>query len=271
MIDFSIRRRSLVLGLVVATAFFGMARAEQPASATAAAADSTVTTFAAASLTNAFEDIGKAYEAKGGKGKVKFSFAASSALAKQMEAGAPANIFASADLKWMEYVEKKDLIVPASRVVPIGNALVLVAPADKAKPVTLSKDMDIEALLGANGRIATGLTDSVPVGIYAKTAFTNLGVWDKVAPRIVGAESVRAALALVERGEVPYGVVYATDAAIAKNVKVVATFPADSHPPVEYPFALAKGHDTAEAKDFFAFLVGPEAKDIYKKYGFVVK
>lgn len=270
MIDFAIRRRGLVLGLVLATAFLGAARAEQPAAATAASADTTVTTFAAASLTNAFQDIGKAYEAKG-KPQVKFSFAASSALAKQMEAGAPASIFASADLKWMDYVEQKGLIVPSSRVVPIGNALVLVAPADKAKPVTIAKGMDIEALLGANGRIATGLTDSVPVGIYAKTAFTNLGVWDKVAPRIVGAESVRAALALVERGEVPYGVVYATDAAIAKNVKVVAIFPADSHPPVEYPFTLVKGHDTAGAKEFFAFLTGPEARDIYKKYGFVVK
>lgn len=270
MMTFALPRRGLVLGLLVASAFIGTARAEQPAAATAASAEATVTTFAAASLTNAFEDIGKAYEAKG-KPKVKFSFAASSALAKQMEAGAPASIFASADLKWMDYVEKKDLIVPSSRVVPIGNALVLVAPADKAKPVTIAKGMDIEALLGANGRIATGLVDSVPVGVYAKLAFTNLGVWDKVAPRIVGAESVRAALALVERGEVPYGVVYATDAAIAKNVKVVAVFPADSHPPVEYPFALVKGQDTAAAKDFFAYLVGPEAKEIYKKYGFVVK
>ncbi|MFG1478064.1 molybdate ABC transporter substrate-binding protein [Xanthobacter sp. V4C-4] len=270
MIDFIIPRRGLLLGFVLAAGLLGPARAEQPATAAAASADTTVTTFAAASLTNAFEDIAKAYEAKG-KPKVKFSFAASSALAKQLEAGAPANIFASADLKWMDYTDAKGLTLKASRVVPIGNALVLVAPADKAKPVTIAKGMDIEALLGANGRIATGLTDSVPVGIYAKTAFTTLGVWDKVAPRIVGAESVRAALTLVERGEVPYGVVYATDAAIAKNVKVVAVFPADSHPPVEYPFALVKGHDTPEAKAFLAFLVGPEAKDIYRKYGFVVK
>ncbi|MFG1297298.1 molybdate ABC transporter substrate-binding protein [Xanthobacter variabilis] len=271
MIDFAIRRRGLVLGLVLATtAFFGPARAEEAARATAASADTTVTTFAAASLTNAFQDIGKAYEAKN-KASLKFSFAASSALAKQMEAGAPANIFASADLKWMDFAEQKGLIVPSSRVVPIGNELVLVAPADSAKPVTISKGMDIEALLGPKGRIATGLTDSVPVGIYTKTAFTNLGVWDKVAPRIVGAESVRAALALVERGEVPYGVVYATDAAIAKNVKVVAVFPAGSHPPVEYPFALVKEHDTPEAKAFFTFLTGPEAKEIYKKYGFSVK
>jgi molybdate transport system substrate-binding protein len=265
-------RRVLVLGLVLASAFAVSVRAEQPAAGTAGAtgATSTVTTFAAASLTNAFQDIGKAYEAKG-KPAVRFSFAASSALAKQMEAGAPASIFASADLKWMDYADGKGLTLKDTRVTLLGNTLVLVAPADSAKPVTLAKGMDIAALLGSNGRIATGLTDSVPVGIYAKTAFTHLGVWDKVAPRIVGAESVRAALALVERGEVPYGVVYATDAAIAKNVKVVAVFPADSHPPVEYPFALVKGQDTPAAKDFFAFLTGPEAKEIYKKYGFTVR
>lgn len=269
MMKFVQHRRGMVLGLILASTFAISARAEQPAANTAGAT-STVTTFGAASLTNAFQDIGKAFEAKG-KPAVRFSFAASSALAKQMEAGAPASIFASADLKWMDYTDSKGLTLKDTRVVPIGNALVLVAPADKAKPVTIAKGMDIEALLGPNGRIATGLTDSVPAGIYAKTAFTNLGLWDKVAPRVVGAESVRAALALVERGEVPYGVVYATDAAIAKNVKVVAVFPADSHPPVEYPFALVKGQDTPAAKEFFAFLTGPEAKEIYKKYGFTVR
>lgn len=264
-------RRGLILGLMLATASLMPVRAEEAAKVTAAGADTTVTAFAAASLTNALEDISKAYAAKGGKSQIKYSFAASSALAKQLEAGAPANIFASADLKWMDYTDGKDLTLPDTRVKLLGNELVLVAPADKAKPVTITKGLDIEALLGPNGRIATGLVDSVPVGVYAKQAFTNLGVWDKVAPRIVGAESVRAALALVERGEVPYGVVYATDAAIAKNVKIVATFPADSYPPVEYPFSLVKGQDTPEAKAYFAFLQGPEAKEIYKKYGFSVK
>lgn len=266
-----ILRRGFIVGLLLATASLAPVRAEEPAKASAAGAETTVTTFAAASLTNAFEDVAKAYAAKGEKTQVKFSFAASSALAKQLEAGAPANIFASADLKWMDYTDGKGLTLPATRATVLGNALVLVAPADKAKPVTITKGMDIDALLGANGRIATGLVDSVPVGVYAKTAFTNLGVWDKVAPRIVGSESVRAALALVERGEVPFGVVYATDAAVAKNVKVVAVFPSDSHPPVEYPFALVKGQDTPAAKSFFAFLQGPEAKEIYKKYGFTVK
>lgn len=261
-------RRSLILGLLF-TAFAAAPLATAPRPA---AAQETVTVFAAASLTNALQDIAKAYEAKGGsKDQVKFSFAASSALAKQMEAGAPANIFASADLKWMDYTDGKGLTLPATRVKLLGNELVLVAPADKAKPVTISKSLDIDALLGPNGRIATGLTDSVPVGVYAKQAFTNLGLWDKVAPRIVGAESVRAALALVERGEAPYGVVYATDAAIAKNVRIVASFPSDSYPPVDYPFALVKGQDTPAAKAFFAFVQGPEAKDIFRKYGFAVK
>ncbi|MEP9352010.1 molybdate ABC transporter substrate-binding protein [Xanthobacter sp. KR7-65] len=263
MTSFLFSRRR-ILGL------FGALVATAPLPA-AAQAPQTVTVFAAASLTNALQDVAKAYEAKGAKDTIRFSFAASSALAKQMEAGAPANIFASADLKWMEYADGKGLTLPTTAVKLLGNDLVVVAPADKAKPVAIAKGMDIDALLGPNGRIATGLVDSVPVGVYAKQAFTSLGLWDKVAPRIVGAESVRAALALVERGEAPYGVVYATDAAIAKKVKVVASFPPESYPPVEYPFALVKGQDTPAAKAFFAFLQGPEAKEIYKKYGFSVK
>lgn len=235
-----------------------------------ARAQETTTVFAAASLTNAFQDIGKLYKEKTGK-DVSFSFAASSALAKQLEAGAPAAIFASADNKWMDYAEGKDLTLKATRVTPIGNSLVLIAPADKAKDVTIDTSFDWLAFLGADGKIATGLTDSVPIGIYAKTALTNLGQWDKLRERIVGAESVRAALALVERGEARAGIVYSTDAAIAKNVKVIATFPANSHPPVEYPFEIVKGQDTPATQAFFAFLTGPEAKAIYAKYGFVVK
>ena len=235
-----------------------------------ARAQEATTVFAAASLTNAFQDIGKLYKEKTGK-DVTFSFAASSALAKQLEAGAPAAIFASADLKWMDYAEGKDLTLKATRVTPIGNSLVLIMLADKAKDVTIDKSFDWLAFLGADGKIATGLTDSVPIGVYAKTALSNLGQWDKVKDRVVGAESVRAALALVERGEATAGIVYSTDAVIAKNVKIVATFPADSHPPVEYPFEIVKGQDTPATREFFAFLTGPEAKAVYGKYGFVVK
>ena len=233
-------------------------------------AQAQTTVFAAASMTNALQDIGKLYKEKTGK-DVVFSFAASSALAKQLEAGASAGIFVSADLKWMDYTDEKGLTLKATRVTPIGNSLVLIMPADKAKDVKIDKSFDWLAFLGADGRIATGLTDSVPIGVYAKTALTNLGQWDKVKERIVGAESVRAALALVERGEATAGIVYSTDAAVAKNAKVVATFPADSHPPVEYPFEIVKGQDTPANKALFAFLTGPEAKAVYAKYGFLVK
>ncbi|MCK0196589.1 molybdate ABC transporter substrate-binding protein [Ancylobacter sp. 6x-1] len=261
-----VRPRRAVLGAAaLALAVLGFGPVARPAQA-----QDVPTVFAAASLTNAFQDIGAAYTAKTGK-KVTFSFAASSALAKQLEAGAPAAIFASADNKWMDYTEGKDLTIKSTRVTPIGNSLVLIMPADKAKPVTIDKSFSFADFLGADGKIATGLTDSVPIGIYAKTALTSLGQWDKIKDRVVGAESVRAALALVERGEAAAGIVYSTDAAIAKNVKVVATFPADSHPPVEYPFEIVKGQDTEANRALLAFLSGPEAKAIYEKYGFVVK
>ena len=259
--------RRLVLRSFAAAAFAAVLGIAAPA---VLRAEEPVTVFAAASLTNAFQDLGKLYKEKTGK-EVAFSFAASSALAKQLEAGAPAGIFASADTKWMDYAEGKDLTLKATRVTPIGNSLVLIMPADAAKDVTIDASFDWTAFLGANGRIATGITDSVPIGIYAKTALTNLGAWDKVKERVVGAESVRAALALVERGEAFAGIVYSTDAAVAKNVKVVATFPAGSHPPVEYPFEIVKGQDTPATRAFFDFLVGPEAKAVYAKYGFVVK
>lgn len=236
----------------------------------AATAQEAPTVFAAASLTNAFQDIGKLYREKTGT-EVKFSFAASSALAKQLEAGAPAAIFASADTKWMDYTEGKDLTLKATRVTPIGNSLVLIMPADKAKAVTITRDFDFSAFLGADGKLATGLTDSVPIGVYAKAALTSLGQWDKVKDRVVGAESVRAALALVERGEAIAGIVYSTDAVVARNVKVVATFPADSHPPVEYPFEIVKGQDNDATRAFFAFLTGADAKAVYARYGFKVK
>ncbi|QTL06115.1 molybdate ABC transporter substrate-binding protein [Aquabacter sp. L1I39] len=238
-------------------------------SAPSAARADQVTVFAAASLTNALQDIAKAYKDKS-PDTIRFSFAASSDLAKQMEAGAPANIFVSADNKWVDYAQAKDLILPESRTPLLSNALVLIVPADKARTVTIDDKLSAEALLGPDGKLATGITESVPVGIYAKAALTKLGLWDQFRPRIVGAESVRAALALVERGEAAAGIVYATDAAIAKNVKVAGTFPASSHPEIVYPFALVKGQDTPAAKAFFAFLKGPEAKAIFVKYGFTV-
>ena len=252
-------RRAVLAALAFALPLTGPARAQ----------GAPPVVFAAASLTNAFQDIGAAYAGKTGI-KPVFSFAASSALAKQIESGAPATIFASADTKWMDYAVAKDLVVPDTRITPIGNSLVLIIPADRAMPPTIDA-VDVDTILGPQGRIATGLTDSVPIGIYAKAALASLGLWDKVKARVVGAESVRAALALVERGEAAAGIVYATDAAVARNVKVVGVFPPGSHEPVVYPFALVKGQDTPDARALLAFLAGPEAKAIYAKYGFVVK
>ncbi len=241
-----------------------------PTSALPARAQEPITVFAAASMTNALQEIGKAYTAKVGV-PIRYSFASSSDLAKQVEAGAPANVFISADNRWMDYLESRTLILKDTRVAPIGNSLVLIVPASAPRQVVIGPALDIDALLGKDGKLVTGIPESVPVGVYAKAALTKLGLWDKVRPRLVGAESVRAALALVERGEAAAGIVYATDAAIAKNVVVAGTFPADSHEPVVYPFALVKGNDTPAAKAYFTFLQGPEAKAIYAKYGFSVK
>ena len=185
-----------------------------------------ITVFAAASLTNALEEIGKGYEAAKG-GKVKFSFAASSQLAKQLEAGAPAQVFISADEKWMDYAAGKDLIDKTSRKSPIGNKLVLIAPADsKLDKVEIAKGLDLAKLLGTDGRLAVGDPDHVPAGLYAKEAFQNLGVWQTIEPRLARADSVRGALTFVEKGETPLGVVYETDGKVSPKVKIVGAFPA---------------------------------------------
>ena len=230
------------------------------------------TVFAAASLTDAMRALGEAWRAKGHP-LPRFSFAASSALARQMEQGAPADLFASADEPWMDYVQQRGLIVDATRRSVLANALVLVAPADsRTGAVTLSRGTDLAALLGPTGRLATGDPAHVPVGKYAQAALTWMGQWDALAPRIARADNVRSALLLVERGEAPFGIVYATDAAASRGVKVVATFPAESHPPVTYPFALAKrAAEDAEAKAFFAFATGPEAAGTYRRFGFALQ
>jgi molybdate transport system substrate-binding protein len=243
--------------LLIALAFAGPARAGEG-----------VLVFAAASLTNALQDIGKAYKAKTGK-ILRLSFASSSILAKQIEAGAPAQIFASADEKWMDYLAKRNLVVKGSRVSPIGNRLVLIAPAASSiAPLDIKPGLKLADLLGADGRLAVGDPAHVPAGIYAKQALSRLGLWDAIEPRLARADNVRGALSLVEAGEAPLGIVYATDAANAKKVRVVGEFPADSHAPITYPFAIVAGQDSAEAKQVFAFLTGAEAAAIYAKYGF---
>ena len=232
---------------------------------TARAADLVV--FAAASLTDALKDIAPLWEKAGGA-PLKFSFAASSTLARQMEQGAPATLFISADLQWMDWADQHKLLAPGTRRNLLGNSLVLVMPKDNVKPVTISPTLDFAALLGPDGRIATGDPASVPVGIYAKQALSKLGLWDTAQSRIAGAESVRAALLLVEKHEAPAGIVYATDAAVDPGVAVAGVFPADSYPPSVSPFAVTAAGDTPEAHKLLDFLAGPEASAMFAKRGF---
>ncbi|MCR6630971.1 MAG: molybdate ABC transporter substrate-binding protein [Magnetospirillum sp.] len=237
-------------------------------SAAAAQADE-ILVFAAASLTNALNEVGESFTAKTGH-VMKPSYAASSALAKQVEQGSPANVFASADLKWMDYLTEKKLVNADTRFNLLGNTLVLVAPADsKLTKLDIDAKTDIAALAG-QGRIATGDPDSVPVGLYFKQAMERANQWKAVEPKLARAESVRAALTLVERGEAPIGVVYATDAAISKKVKVVGTFPASLHDPIVYPFALVTGKETPAAKAFLDYVKTNESKGVFAKYGFKV-
>ena len=228
-----------------------------------------VSVFAAASLTNALNEIGDSFTAKTGN-KMVPSYAASSALAKQVEQGAPGQIFASADLKWMDYLTEKKLVNPDTRFNLLGNTLVLIAPLDsKLSHVDLTAKTDIAALAGS-GRIATGNPDSVPVGLYFKQAMERNGQWKALEPKIAGTDSVRAALAFVERGEVTLGVVYATDAAISKKVKVIGVFPDTMHDPVVYPFALIAGKETPAAKALLEYIRSPEAKAVFVRYGFKI-
>jgi molybdate transport system substrate-binding protein len=230
----------------------------------------TLTVFAAASLTDAMKDISAKWQAAGHQ-PLSLSFGSSSTLARQVEQGAPANVFASADEKWMDYLADKKLLADGTRKDLLGNDLVLVVSADKPMHVTINKSFDLIGLLGADGRLATGDPAHVPVGIYAEQALKSLGMWDSVQPRLARTEDVRAALLLVERGEAPAGIVYATDAAVSKAVMVAGTFPADSHDPVSYPFAVVKSGDTPDARALMTFLSGPEARAVFKQRGFKVE
>ncbi len=236
----------------------------------AAAAESKVTVFAAASLTNALQDIASQYKAEK-KVEVVSSFASSSTLARQIEAGAPADLFISADQKWMDYAVGKEAIKTDTRYTLLGNNLVVVAPKNSAQAdFTISNKTDWAGLL-KGGRLAVGDPDHVPAGIYAKEALQKLGAWDSLSSKLAPAEDVRGALALLERGESPLGIVYGSDAVASKGVKVVATFPEDSHKKVEYPMAVVKGHENATVDGFYQYLKGPEAAAIFQKYGFSTK
>jgi molybdate transport system substrate-binding protein len=222
--------------------------------------------FAASSLTDALNEIGTAYE-RDQRQTVKFSYAASSALAHQIESGARADVFFSADTDWMDYLQKAKLIDTATRHAIVGNALVLVAPADSGAHLKIAPGFPLAAALGADGHLSTGDPDSVPVGRYAKAALTSLGVWDSVSARIVRADNVRSALQFVARGEAPFGIVYATDALVEKKVRVVDTFPANSHPPIIYP-AAATSQSTSGGARFVHYLEGSAAQAIFRRYGF---
>jgi molybdate transport system substrate-binding protein len=229
-----------------------------------ALAQKSITVFAAASLTDTLQAVADAYKAKNGS-RVVLSFGASSTLARQIEQGAPADIFFSADTDWMDYLQKQNMIDVSSRKTLLGNDLVLIG-TPQAKQVEIGPQFQLAKALGG-GKLALADPASVPAGKYAKAALTSLGVWDSVVGQVVPAQDVRAALEYVARGEAPYGIVYATDARVAPNVKVVGTFPPNSHPSIVYPVALTK---TAfgDARDFLVFLTGPQARAIFAKAGF---
>jgi molybdate transport system substrate-binding protein len=232
-----------------------------------AAEEKTLTVFAAASMKNALDDIGAAFTAKTGI-KVNASYAASSTLAKQIEQGAPADVFASADTDWMDYAVSKGTINDATRVNLLGNSIVLIAPKDsKIEQVTIGPGFDLAKLAG-DGKIATGDVASVPVGKYAKATLEKLGAWTAAEPKFAMAESVRAALTLVARGEAALGIVYSTDAKVEPGVRIVGVFPSDSHPPIIYPVA-ATAKAKPEAGNYLSFLLSQAAKAVFERYGFI--
>jgi molybdate transport system substrate-binding protein len=232
----------------------------------ASAQEKSLTVFAAASMKNALDDVDAAYTRRTGV-KLAVSYAASSALMKQIEQGAPADVFVSADLDWMDYGSQKKVIRDDTRVNLLGNKIVLIAPKDsKLADVAIGPGFDLAKLAG-DGRVTTGDVKAVPVGKYAKAALEKLGAWAAAEPKMAMAENVRAALALVARGEAALGIVYETDAKVEPGVKIIGYFPADSHPPITYPVA-ATTTAKPETSGYLAFLRSQTAKTIFEKYGF---
>lgn len=231
--------------------------------------DAGLTVFAAASLKEALDDAAAAYRKQTGV-PVRVSYAASSALARQIEQGAPADVFFSADLEWMDYLQQRNRLDVATRRSLLGNRLVLIAPRASKAQVDLKRPATLLAALG-DGRLAVGQTRTVPAGKYAKASLESLSLWNGVRPRLAESESVRAALMLVARGETPLGIVYASDAKAKPGVRVVATFPEDSHPPIVYPVAALRGARVAQAARFVQWLEAPAADALFTKRGFAVK
>lgn len=234
------------------------------------AAQDRITVYAAASLTDALEEIARVYEKQTGHSLV-FSFASSSALARQIEQGAPADIYAAANEIWMDYLQERSLIEPKSRLEFIRNQLALIAPADSAsEAVTITKESTLLPLLGSNGWLAVGDPDHVPAGIYAEQALKALGWWTALEPRMARADNTRAALALVERGEAALGIVYVTDAAASDQVKILSVFPDELHSPIRYPFAIVAGRKTSAVQAAFDFFSSDMAADIFTRSSFRV-
>ncbi|KAB1083299.1 molybdate ABC transporter substrate-binding protein [Neorhizobium galegae] len=247
----------------VAAAFVTLASFAAPA-----AAQEKVTVFAAASMKNALDNANKAWSAQEGR-QVTVSYAASSALAKQIENGAPADILISADLDWMKYLSDKKLVKEDTRFNWLGNRIVLVAAKDTANPVDIRPGFDLAGLL-KGGRLAIGEPNAVPAGKYGKAALEKLGIWSSVEKSVASAESVRAALALVSRGEAPYGIVYQTDAAADPGVTIVGVFPADTHPPIVYPIAILSESKSKDAPAYLDYLKSARAAPFFEKEGFIV-
>jgi molybdate transport system substrate-binding protein len=244
----------LVVGIVLGAGALSAAEHDRP-----------FIVFAAASLTEAVTEVSAAFTQETGIA-VRMSFAASSVLARQIEAGAPATVFFAADEEWMDYLQKRNLLAPGSRKDVLANQLVLVGPADSTATVKITSGPALVQALGG-ARIATGDPDSVPVGKYAKAALIKLGVWEQVEGRLVRAEDVRSALAFVARGDAPFGIVYLTDAKIEKRVKLLDVFPRETYPPIRYPIAMTAGAG-ADASRFVEFVTGKRAAVIFQNYGF---
>ena len=227
-----------------------------------------VVVFAAASLTNALNEIAGTWNSETGN-TATISYAGSSALARQIQEGAPADVFISADVKWIEELASSGDLVDGSRRDILGNTLVLIAHGDDAQPVTIDGNLDLPAMLDG-GRLSMAMVDSVPAGVYGKAALTSLGLWDKVEPLVAQSDNVRAALAFVAQGEAPLGIVYATDAAVEDNVSVIGTFPAGSHEPIVYPVAITKQSDSPVAQEFVDYLTSDGARETWSRFGFSV-
>ncbi|EIZ80371.1 molybdate transport system substrate-binding protein [Novosphingobium sp. Rr 2-17] len=223
--------------------------------------------LAAASLQESMNAAADGWARKGHP-RPRISFAASSALARQIEAGAPADVFVSADEQWMDEMQKKSLLRPRTRVSFLRNALVLVAPKASSTRLTIAKGMPLAKALGPNGRLAVADTSAVPAGIYAKQSLTALGAWSQVQSRLAPGESVRAALAMVSRGAAPLGIVYATDAKADPGVRIIGTFPERSHQPITYPVALIASSRNPEAEGFRRYLISAEGKAVFRGFGF---